>query len=346
MKSRKLILLLLQVSQMLRRTRYSRKPFSVHVPPITRRNSAKARIAFSALLLFQGTPSWAKSKNREKKIHIIGSPEFKIEGTPLYLDVEGLPDRDFYYLIGLRIGNGEAAVQYSLWADTVEEEGKIWREFLAILETVEKPVLIHYGSYETTFARSMRKRYGGAEAGIAATALDAMVNVLSFVFAQVYFPGHSNSLKDLASCLGFAWPDTALYGPNSIRSRMMWECSHETVIREALIAYNIADCRALQCLCNHLSVLSQDRSTHLQAATMDLVNVDEIRPLHPFPLINKDGAALPAFKTINKAAYWDYQRTRVYVRTSKVIKKASRQSVGGPARSVRHQRTGKSHRVF
>jgi predicted RecB family nuclease len=277
---------------------------------------------------------------REKKIHIIGSPEFKIEGTPLYLDVEGLPDRDFYYLIGLRIGNGEAAVQYSLWADTVEEEGKIWREFLAILETVEKPVLIHYGSYETTFARSMRQRYGGAEAGIAATALDAMVNVLSFVFAQVYFPGHSNS------CLGFAWPDTALYGPNSIRSRMMWECSHETVIREALIAYNVADCRALQCLCNHLSVLSQDRSTHLQAATMDLVNVDEIRPLHPFPLINKDGAALPAFKTINKAAYWDYQRTRVYVRTSKVIKKASRQSVGGPARSVRHQRTGKSHRVF
>ncbi|MBI4660453.1 MAG: hypothetical protein HY735_16575, partial [Verrucomicrobia bacterium] len=39
---------------------------------------------------------------REKKIHIVGSPELKIEGTPVYLDVEGLPDRDFYYLIGLR----------------------------------------------------------------------------------------------------------------------------------------------------------------------------------------------------------------------------------------------------
>jgi predicted RecB family nuclease len=35
---------------------------------------------------------------REQKIHIVGSPEFKIEGTPVYLDVEGLPDRDFYYL--------------------------------------------------------------------------------------------------------------------------------------------------------------------------------------------------------------------------------------------------------
>ena len=95
---------------------------------------------------------------REKKIHIVGSPELKIEGTPVYLDVEGLPDRDFYYLIGVRIGNGESAVQHSLWADTVEDEGKIWREFLAILETVEKPVLIHYGSYETSFLKQMRER--------------------------------------------------------------------------------------------------------------------------------------------------------------------------------------------
>ena len=42
---------------------------------------------------------------RQKKIHIVGSPEIKIEGTPVYLDVEGLPDRDFYYLIGVRLGN-------------------------------------------------------------------------------------------------------------------------------------------------------------------------------------------------------------------------------------------------
>jgi len=32
---------------------------------------------------------------REKKLHIVGSPEIKIEGTPVYLDVEGLPDRGF-----------------------------------------------------------------------------------------------------------------------------------------------------------------------------------------------------------------------------------------------------------
>jgi predicted RecB family nuclease len=53
---------------------------------------------------------------REKKIHIVGSPDLKIEGTPVYLDVEGLPDRDFYYHIGVRIGSGALAIQHSLWA--------------------------------------------------------------------------------------------------------------------------------------------------------------------------------------------------------------------------------------
>ena len=99
---------------------------------------------------------------REKKIHIVGSPELKIEGTPIYLDVEGLPDRDFYYLIGLRIRQGDEVIHHSLWADRPEDEERIWREFFEILVTIEKPVLIHYGSYETTFIKTMCSRYGAS----------------------------------------------------------------------------------------------------------------------------------------------------------------------------------------
>ena len=47
---------------------------------------------------------------REKKIHIVGTPELNIEGTPVFLDVEALPDRDFYYLIGARVPTGEGMV--------------------------------------------------------------------------------------------------------------------------------------------------------------------------------------------------------------------------------------------
>src|SRR5215469_11917932 len=59
---------------------------------------------------------------RQKKIYIVGSPEIMIEGTPVYLDVEGLPDHDFYYLIGLQAGDRDSVAQYSVWAVSVEDE--------------------------------------------------------------------------------------------------------------------------------------------------------------------------------------------------------------------------------
>jgi hypothetical protein len=97
---------------------------------------------------------------REKKVHIVGSPELKIDGKPVYLDVEGLPDRDFYYLVGLRFMQGDVVVHRSLWADSREDEEKIWKEFVELLSTIDNPVLIHYGSYETTFIKTMCNRYG------------------------------------------------------------------------------------------------------------------------------------------------------------------------------------------
>jgi predicted RecB family nuclease len=105
---------------------------------------------------------------RQKRIHIVGSPEINIEGTPIYLDVEGLPDRDFYYLFGVRLGSGDSVVQHSLWADGVEDERGIWNQFLSVLVEIENPVLIHYGSYETLWLRRMRARYGVQPAASAA----------------------------------------------------------------------------------------------------------------------------------------------------------------------------------
>lgn len=90
---------------------------------------------------------------REKKIYIIGSPRLKIDGTPVFIDVEGLPDRDFYYLIGILSGSPENQVQHSFWADDVPDEMRIWTDFLNILSRIEAPVLVHYGSFETTFLK-------------------------------------------------------------------------------------------------------------------------------------------------------------------------------------------------
>jgi len=96
---------------------------------------------------------------RENRIHIVGRPELKITGTPIFFDVEGVPDRNFHYLIGMRIVKNDCCVQHSFWADAQQEEGKIWREFLQVCAEIKDPVLIHYGGYEAAFLKRMRERF-------------------------------------------------------------------------------------------------------------------------------------------------------------------------------------------
>jgi predicted RecB family nuclease len=265
---------------------------------------------------------------REKKIHIVGSPELKIEGTPVYLDIEGLPDRDFYYLIGVRIGNSESAVQHSLWADTVEDEGKIWREFLGILETVEKPVLIHYGGFESTFMRHMRQQYGEPpQDSLGHRVIKSSINLVSVIFAQFYFPTHSNGLKDVAKILGFQWSDPMASGTRSVVVCSGWEQSHEPTAKDWLVRYNANDCEALEIVastllrtCGHPRVNESNLS--------DMVNVESLKPQMSFSFGKKESVT-PDLEFLRKAAYWDYQRDRLYFRPSGKRRPKSRNVLAG-----------------
>ena len=274
---------------------------------------------------------------REKKIHIVGSPELKLEGTPVYLDVEGLPDRDFYYLIGLRIGNGESAVQHSLWADSVEDEGKIWRDFLTILEIVENPILIHYGSYETTFIRHMRQCYGEPqENSSAAKALHSRLNLLTVIFTQFYFPAFSNGLKDVASSIGYRWADAVSSGLESIAWRGRWNESFDETAKRDLLIYNAQDCEALsrvaETLCDLIDRLKM-KDAHREG-NPDFVRADssELRMKSQW---RSFASPVSGFEAINAAAHWDRQRDRVYVRNGDSQRKVK----------PRHRRKTKSIRI-
>jgi predicted RecB family nuclease len=262
---------------------------------------------------------------RKQKIHIVGSPELKLEGTPVYLDVEGLPDRDFYYLIGVRIGHGDSAVQHSLWADTVADEGKIWREFMALLETVEQPVLIHYGSYEKTFLKEMKDRHGEPpEESTVSKSLQASVNLLLHTFAQIYFPGISNGLKDTAGNLGFKWGEVGASGLNAIAWRCQWEELNRAMFKERLIAYNNQDCEALGMVTEQIlqltSLRTTDESNQTESANVVRVDSKEFQWKSKWKEFK---SPVSGFEYINAAAHWDYQRHRVYARSGKAPKKPS-----------------------
>jgi predicted RecB family nuclease len=91
--------------------------------------------------------------------HVVGSPTLSIEGTPVFMDVEGLPDRKFYYLIGIRYTAQGEPIERSFWADGPEAECDIWQECLRALREIENPILVHYGAYESRFLSKMRTRW-------------------------------------------------------------------------------------------------------------------------------------------------------------------------------------------
>jgi predicted RecB family nuclease len=53
---------------------------------------------------------------REGKIYLQGLPELTQQSMELFLDIEGVPDQQFYYLIGLLVCQGETAVYHPFWA--------------------------------------------------------------------------------------------------------------------------------------------------------------------------------------------------------------------------------------
>jgi transposase len=48
----------------------------------------------------------------------------------------------------------------------------------------------------------------------------------------------------------------------------------------------------------------------------------------------KFASALPEFEKINRAAYWDYQRSKVYIRTNKTVRRSIKKAVRPPRRSA------------
>lgn len=254
---------------------------------------------------------------REKKIHIIGNPEIVIDGTPIYLDVEGIPDRDFYYLIGMRIGNNDSVVQHSLWADNQRDEVTIWQNFLAILSSIEKPILVHYGSFESSFLKHMCERYGGPPEGTASEkAFKESINLLTVIYSQIYFPGFGNGLKDTAGFIGYIWTDVDFFGPQSIAWRHLWEQDNDVSVKEKLLRYNAQDCEALKLLTDTMRQIcghgKAEPLAHIGETGIVCLDSDRFFKKSKWQRF-KSPVSSP--EHINSAAHWNYQRDRVYART-------------------------------
>jgi predicted RecB family nuclease len=277
---------------------------------------------------------------RENKIHVVGNPQLQPAGTPVFLDVEGIPDRDFYYLIGLRVlKDGFSAEQHSLWADRIQDEAKIYAELLELLKGIRAPNLFHYGRFETVFFEQMEKRYG-TTVRAALDGNETPIDILSIIRGNVYFPTFSDSLKDIASWLGFAWSQPSLIGLNSVVHRHAWENSGDPAIKANLLTYNAEDCQAAEIVARAIFELRAPEPGADSAATSSrAVNVETLRKTRgrfgPFVSPFKE------FEQIALAAWWEYQRDRIRLRSTRRTKRVDRgtREYLGPRNSLRINKT-------
>ncbi len=229
----------------------------------------------------------------------------------MYVDVEGDPDRGFYYLIGVRVCRDGSYVQYSFWADDPASEKIMWADFLNVLAAIKDVRIVHYGSYETTCFKRLRERYGECLTSGVGELIKNAVNMLSVIHDHVYFPTYSNSLKDIAHYLKFHWSEDSSSGLRTLLWRSHFESSRDLAWKAHLVSYNADDCEALQVVAEKVWTLASTATIQESGGAVDAATIKREYPQR----FGDVEFVLPEFNIINEAAYWDYQRSRIYVRT-------------------------------
>ena len=275
---------------------------------------------------------------RDQTIYVLGAPKLPTAPVRMYLDIESDPEEGYTYLIGLVICNGERVERHSLWSDDQKGEAEILSRFLNIVAGYDAPRLYCYGNHERTFLTRMR-REARRKKSIDAV-LAALTNVLTVIYPHFYFPAYSNGLKEVAGCLGCRWTEPDASGIESVVWRKNWEKTGDASWKAKLIQYNLEDCDALRKVCTFLSEAPNDCATSTPDASPRVAPVAELdklaRTVSWSQYTNAD------FDFVNKRAYFDYQRRRVFVRTKQARSRRIRQM---PGRRWQNRDLRVTHRV-
>ncbi len=259
-------------------------------PRKTRRRGVHASTAFSFELQALAL--------RTRKIYLHKTPSVLSHDVELYLDIEGLPDRDFHYLVGVVVYCGSKVTCHSFWCDSPDDEANLFQNLLAVVAEHPAAPIYHYGSYDPKALDRAAKKHGLALTHVR----ERLVNVNSLIYGKVYFPSRSNRLKDLGGLVGATWCAAGSSGLNSIAWRLEWEATKEAQFKDRIVAYNLDDCHALRRLVSELRSLGE-------AATSRL---DVDFPDRPKQNATSNGTSIhDCLEGILKSAHEAYGRNRI-----------------------------------
>jgi len=133
----------------------------------------------------------------------------------------------------------------------------------------------------------------------------------------------------VARHLGFAWTEPDASGLQSLVWRAAWEQTGEEALKQKLLRYNLEDCSALRLVTDALFALGAGQGPGSASSVGPPAGpaVARVEDLDTLAYPRRSGSidfVNPDFEAINKCAYFDYQRERVYVRTSRILRRNTR----------------------
>jgi uncharacterized protein len=163
----------------------------------------------------------------------------------LYYDIEAAPEHNLVYLHGVLVVNRLTQTEtfYELLADRPEDEGKIWRQFLALLGQYPDAPIFHFCPYEVQTVKRLGEYYGTPDE-LVTPLLERFVDLHERVTRVATLPVESYALKPIARWLGFDWRDSEANGAQSIYWYAQWLTTGDRSFLEAILRYNEDDCYA------------------------------------------------------------------------------------------------------
>lgn len=182
----------------------------------------------------------------------------------IHFDIESDPPNDVDYLYGVLIRSGGEDRYQSFVATRLEDEGAMWKEFLAWVDTLpEEFVVYHYSAYEVSRLTVLEKRYGGSPH--LERFRERMMDLKEITSSSIIFPLYFYGLKYIAPFLGFRWTGSVTGGGQSVDEFEKFLETGDRAILDAIMLYNQEDVKATAHLKDWLAKYATERAVYTEA---------------------------------------------------------------------------------
>ena len=191
---------------------------------------------------------------------------FPTAAAEIFLDMEGTDEPDLEgmsdpvdYLVGALVRRWGSDEYHPFVAHRMEDEGKMFVEFLSFLSKQDDYVIYHWHNYERWHMKRLAERHN-LRGDAAALVFPRMIDLHSMATRAFAFPTYTNGLKDIAAFLGFKWRHDDVNALDAIAYYLKYQTDPGGLREkmEAVVDYNEDDCRATVLIKDWLSRQKND----------------------------------------------------------------------------------------